>query len=74
MHRGLDEEDILQKLAAHACVDDRTRAGNIVQRHLALENDEDASAGVGHFRAGKHRLRNGILNRRDLLRTGKGIE
>ena len=74
MHRGLDEEDVLQKLAAHARVDDGARAGNVIERDVALKDDEHARAGFGHLRAGKHRLRDGVFNGRYLLRAGEGIE
>ena len=73
-HGRLNEENIFEKLAAHARVDDRARAGDVVQRHFTLEDDENARARFGHFRAGEHRLRDGVFNGRDLLRAREGVE
>lgn len=74
VHGRLNEENIFEKLAAHARVDDRARAGDVVQRHFTLEDDENARARFGHFRAGEHRLRDGVFNGRDLLRAREGVE
>ena len=74
VHRGLDEEDVFQQLAAHLRVHDGAGARHLVEVDLTLKDDQHARAGLGHLGAGEHRLRDGVFNGARLLLCGKGNE
>ena len=67
MHGRLHEEDVLQQLAGDRGVQRRAAAQHLVEQNLPLKHNEHTRAGLGHLRAGQHRLVDGLFQLRGLL-------